>query len=308
MKSGFIIGADGGGTATRAVVEDLDTGAVYREAFGPLNLTGATREQVGQTLRDMLAFAGERGGDLAGCRALCLGSAGPSHGEQIAFLEDRVRAEGYRGPMRVVPDFETALEGALTGEPGILLVSGTGSVCYGKTADGEQARAGGWGHLIGDEGSGYAIGRDILAAAARAMDGWEPEQGMAALLEERAGIGSREALTAHVYHSRHSKADIAAFAPLLGEALARGEAAGEAIADKAARALGELVVCVAQKLGMGTGLVAFSGSILERMAPVRDRLRALLQERLPGLTLEPARQDAAYGALLLARKMEKGGG
>jgi len=106
--------------------------------------------------------------------AVCAGVAGAGRKREQQRIEDGIRAElGDRAPAKIVitHDGDIALEAAFEGESGIMLISGTGSVSIARTANGEFLRAGGWGYLIGDEGSGYALGSMGLRAVAHAFDG-----------------------------------------------------------------------------------------------------------------------------------------
>ena len=102
---------------------------------------------------------------------LCVGCAGMSNPELRRTLERMIRADGYEGAYMLAGDQAAALYAAHGAGPGAVLISGTGSICFGRNTRGITARAGGRGYKIDDEGSGYAIGRDILSAVVRAQDG-----------------------------------------------------------------------------------------------------------------------------------------
>ncbi len=108
---------------------------------------------------------------------------------------------------------------------GIALIAGTGSICFGKNGAGEYARSGGWGHLIGDEGSGYALGRDALAAVARAWDGWGEKTLLSQLLAEQMELDDQKKIISYTYGG--DKGRIAALAPFGG---AGGGGQGDAVA------------------------------------------------------------------------------
>lgn len=298
-----ICGVDGGGTKTVAIVRSLQTDDERRETFGPLNSNGNAEARVAETLRDLVRWIASAEGGLDGCGALCVGTAGISNPRQSETIERLLRTNGYHGPLRVVGDHEAALQGALCDRPGMLLVSGTGSICYGKNADGDTARAGGWGHLIGDGGSGYAIGRDILAAVARAEDGCIPPTALTALVEQALGLQGRSELIAYVYDAAHGKKEIAALAMLLAPAVSSGDSAAERIAWDTAHAMLDIARAVAGRLSMTQGSLLFTGSVLENCLPVIERVCGLVSRELPGFAQMGAVDDAAHGALRLAAKM-----
>ena len=185
--SGYVCGWDGGGTKTEVLCLSLNGETLADAAFGPLNLNGADPERICATIRDSVAFMASQPGGLAACQALVIGTAGVSNRAAVTLVEQTVREAGYQGPLQLLGDQEIALAGAVRG-PGAVLVAGTGSICCGRSAQGERARSGGYGHLIDDEGSGYALGRDILKAVVRAAD----------------GRGSETALTAMVFDALHA--------------------------------------------------------------------------------------------------------
>ena len=169
----YYVGIDGGGTKTAVELRTRGSAAHSRAVFGPLNCN-SDRTAAAKALTDTLAWLAAQPEGLAGCDGLCIGSAGISNPDAYNFIQDIIRAGGYTGPLQIVGDQVTALAGALGQPVGTVLIAGTGSICYARTADGREARSGGWGHLIDDEGSAYALGRDILRAVVRAADGRAP--------------------------------------------------------------------------------------------------------------------------------------
>lgn len=195
----YCVGIDGGGTKTAVELRWSDHSSNARAVFGPLNCN-SDRPAAAKTLADTMAWLAAQPGGLTGCGALCIGSAGISNPDAYHFLENTVRAGGYRGPLQIVGDQVTALAGALGTPVGTVLIAGTGSICYARTADGHERRSGGWGHLIDDEGSAYALGRDILRAVVRAADGRAPATALTALAADR--LGGRKRAVCHPVHLR----------------------------------------------------------------------------------------------------------
>jgi N-acetylglucosamine kinase-like BadF-type ATPase len=215
-------------------------------------------------------------------------------------LTAAIRETGYAGELQLTGDHVTALCGGVDGLQGMILIAGTGSICYGRNEDGRSHRAGGFGHLIDDEGSGYSIGRDVLAAVVRAEDGRSAPTALTRLAFERLQAESVRDIVGFVYDPARNKKDIAALAPLLSEACEAGDGAALAIAGSSARSLLQLVVPVAEKLSLQAGPLALAGSVLLRNEYVRGALERLLAQRFPGMNCFPARHDAAHGALRLA--------
>lgn len=296
----FVAGWDGGGTKTAVVVADERGTEVLRFTAGPLNYNGQDEASIARNVRDMLARIGEACGGLAHCEQLCIGAAGVSHPAVVERLEVLIRSGGYAGGLRVTGDHETALYGAHDRPDGIILIAGTGSICYGRHASGSEHRTGGFGYLIDDEGSGYSIGRDLLAATVRAHDGRIAETAIAEMVYDRLGMTTVRELVGFVYDRGTNKKDIAAIAPVLTEACEAGDRVALEIASRNAAALAELVVPVAERLALQEGALAMAGSVLLNNAYVRSAFEAELARRYPAMACIEAKHDAVHGAVRMA--------
>lgn len=262
----YYVGIDGGGTKTAVELRTRGSAAHSRAVFGPLNCN-SDRTAAAKTLTDTLAWLAAQPEGLAGCDGLCIGSAGISNPDAYNFIQDIIRAGGYTGPLQIVGDQVTALAGALGQPVGTVLIAGTGSICYARTADGREARSGGWGHLIDDEGSAYALGRDILRAVVRVADGRAPATALTELVAQRLGAPGVQPVIRFTYAPTTTKKEIAALAPLLDPALQQGDAAAQAIIAHAADELTQMAAAAIQPLGLQTGSMALLGSVLQKMKP-----------------------------------------
>lgn len=296
----YYVGIDGGGTKTAVELRTRGSAAHSRAVFGPLNCN-SNRTAAAKALTDTLAWLAAQPEGLAGCDGLCIGSAGISNPDAYNFIQDIIRAGGYTGPLQIVGDQVTALAGALGQPVGTVLIAGTGSICYARTADGREARSGGWGSLMDDEGGGFALGRDALAAVVRAEDGRIAPTVLHDAVFKALQVGAVRELIGKIYAPGFGKREVAALAPLVGAAAEQGDAAALQIVEKAGRELALLVRPVAEKLGLQSARIAFAGSVLQKCAPVRSAAQAQLQTLLPQLTLAEPQGDAAAGAVLLAR-------
>ena len=296
----YYVGIDGGGTKTAVELRTRGSAAHSRAVFGPLNCN-SDRTAAAKALTDTLAWLAAQPEGLAGCDGLCIGSAGISNPDAYNFIQDIIRAGGYTGPLQIVGDQVTALAGALGQPVGTVLIAGTGSICYARTADGREARSGGWGSLMDDEGGGFALGRDALAAVVRAEDGRIAPTVLHDAVFKALQVGAVRELIGKIYAPGFGKREVAALAPLVGAAAEQGDAAALQIVEKAGRELALMVRPVAEKLGLQSARIAFAGSVLQKCAPVRSAAQAQLQTLLPQLTLAEPQGDAAAGAVLLAR-------
>lgn len=297
-------GLDGGGTKTAVrLMDKFDRERASFTAPG-INYTGVSPAVVeaaldGIFLKLRLLCEGDT---LA---AVCICAAGVSGPGVPERLQVAVRRSGYTGPLRIEGDHVGALAGALGTSSGAILLAGTGSICYGRIFRNgrlEERRTGGWGHIMGDEGSGYAIGQAILRAVARSADGREPPTCLIPLVHEALGTDSMSGILARAYAGK-GKQEIAALAPLLDQAYAREDAAALAIAREAAEELALLTVPVVERLGLSTDRMALSGSILEKCACVRGQTLQCLAARFPSLACVSPKADAAAGAALLAMEL-----
>lgn len=296
----FTWGWDGGGTKTRVICLSEDGRILAKADFGPLNLNGSNTESVRKTVQDAVRFMADTPFAQGKCRGLAIGAAGISNVQAAHFLEGEVRAAGYAGLLYTVGDQDAALAGAIEG-PGAVLIAGTGAICCGRGKRAEHVRVGGYGYLIDDGGSGYAIGRDILAAVVRAEDGRIAPTVLTSLVTKQLAVSDVNALITWLYAPGTSKKEIAALAPLLLRALELHDAAAERIAETASEALAELAGTTWRRLGLMEGELAMTGSILTHYIFVRTRTEQLLKTAWPAMHIIAPHFDAAYGAALLAR-------
>lgn len=295
----FFAGWDGGATKTAVRLVD-ETGAFLSEsAFGPLNLNGTSPETVQRAVSACVARMAEEPGGLAACGGLVIGVAGVSNTKVCDQITADVRATGYAGPLRLMGDQEIALHGAIRGS-GAVLIAGTGSVCFGRDPSGAFFRTGGRGYLIDDDGSGYALGRDILAAVIRAADGRLSPTCLTALVYDQLNVNSPEGIVTWLYAPSTGKKEVASLAPLLLQALEQHDAAAAGIQEKAILDLAGLVTAAWKTAGMTGGELALTGSILQRYPGIRQGVIARVNAVFPDLRIGDPRGTPAEGAAALA--------
>ncbi|MDR6881032.1 BadF/BadG/BcrA/BcrD ATPase family protein [Bacillus sp. 3255] len=299
MKT-YVAGLDGGGTKTAVRVADESGVEVHSFTSGAINYNGQDADSIRRSFLDIFAGIAGACGGLEHCAQIVIGAAGVSNPAVSARLEANCRESGYSGKLFITGDQETALCGAHDSEYGIIMIAGTGSICYGKGKDGRIHRSGGYGHLIDDEGSGYSIGRDLLASLVKAHDGRIPETVISGMVYEQLQLTTVQQIVGFVYSKETNKKDIAALAPILSQACALGDEAAFAIAEKQAASLVETAVPVVEKLSMQQGALAMAGSVLLNNDEIRRSFVEKLKERYPQLTCMKPIKDAASGAVLMA--------
>lgn len=291
----FVCGVDGGGTKTTALCCTLQGKEIARKTFGPFNLNSIGLQAFEGILNELVSFLTETGN----CRALCIGASGITNGRVSDCVEKVLGKTGI--PYKLLGDFEIAHTGALDGKEGIILIAGTGSVCYGKNKDGKTAMAGGWGHLIGDAGSGYGIGRDALSAVARIYDGYGEPTILKDMIAGEFGLDTPEKIVSYVYSK--DKSAIAAFSPLVDKAFSKGDAVATQIIRSNAESLAQLVKAVASRLGFSSCDVALLGGLMENPTALKEKAEALLTSS--GFHCIRPVHTAAEGAVMEALALAK---
>ena len=291
-----LVGADVGGTKT-AVAVSVD-GSVVGRADGPGAAVRpgralASASTIVEVVRRALSAAGRLTGDV-----LVVGAAGAGREPEREELRTALRSENLVSHIVVTTDIEIALAAAFADGPGIVVSAGTGSVAVGRDRTGKRHRIGGYGWQMGDEGSGYAIGRASLGAVSRAIDGRSPPTALSDRLLRATRSGDFDALVR--WAAGASAAEVAALAPQVLAVAAEGDPLAQGIADYAARELSQLAICLIPKMDIEPPVpVAVTGGLLSKEQPLRRALLAKLREEsVFAPTTDPV--DAVAGALRLA--------
>jgi glucosamine kinase len=301
----FYIGIEGGGTRSTAVVLDAD-GAALTRVEGEAGLVSAADPlAAARTLIAVARQALAAAGRPAPADALCCALAGVGRAAAREPLAMALRSAGIARHVKLVTDAEGAMHDAFGDGPGILVIAGTGSVAWARSEDGRTSRAGGWGMLLGDEGSGYGMAIAALRAVAQAVDG----RGTPTVLVERivgvVGCGTPQELIP--WAARAGKGTVAELAPHVVDAARKDEVARDIVADAAgqivrhAEALFERLRPWTEPpaLALGGGLIApgrpFRAVVIEALRSTEIEVRVLDRT-----------VDGANGAASLARAMLAG--
>jgi glucosamine kinase len=300
----IFIGIDGGGTHTTAAAYDGE-GRELARVQGGAGLVRSTEPTAGAAaLADLTDQVLRTAGLAPPATALCCGLAGAGRPQDKLAIAAALQREAIAERIRVVTDGEAAFHDAFAAGPGVLLIAGTGSIALGRnTGGGQLERVGGWGTLLGDEGSGYDIGLAALRACARAHDGRAPETALVPDILAHLELSEPRELI-H-WGGGASKREIAALAPVALAAAEAGDPAAHTIAEAAVRELVAQVASLTKRLApwQATPTVALTGGLIARGGALRDRLLRAL-EAAPRLQLQLLERavDAARGAATLARE------
>ena len=298
----IFLGVDGGGTKTQAAICD-ETGHILGVGLGGasgIDSVGAEGAIIGI---GAAVAAARRQADLpaAPFDGVFLGMAG------VVSEADRdiVRSVAHRlelgGAVGVDHDIRISLAGGLSGRPGIALIAGTGSSCFGINAAGERWQSGGWGHIISDEGSSYWFGWNAIRLAAGAGDGrWQTA--LYAPVLRQLGIQDIADLHQRLYTQGITKAEIAAFAPLVIEAAASGDALARQLIEQGMDELAQMVAAVARHLGWAHApcAVTLTGGLWRAGEAVLAPFRAALAAILPQARIVMPELPPVIGACVLA--------
>ncbi len=295
----YFVGLDSGGTKTECWLGD-ETRVLGRAAAGTVKLTRVSQEIATARMRELLREVSEQAGVALGeVTRTCVGIAGFSIAEVRDWAE-RVVREMVGGEVVVCGDDEIALDAAFRGGPGILAIGGTGSAVLGRCADGTRFKAGGWGPGIGDEGSGYWIGREALRRAFSAIDKGEE----CALLEAIRSAWGVENMDAVAYANGRPGPDLAALTRVVVACAQQGDMVAAGILSDAGDELAKQIAVVWEKMrshGERQGSVAYTGSVVEKIAPTRDAMRRKLERCCPGLRMVEVAVNSRDGAMWRAR-------
>jgi N-acetylglucosamine kinase-like BadF-type ATPase len=234
--------------------------------------------------------------------AACLGIAGVDRERDGQTIRSVVRRLGFRERVLIVNDALIALVAGGGIGPGLVLVSGTGSIAYGVSPDGVAARAGGWGSALGDEGSAYWIGRRALAAVTREADGRGPATRLTTLVLERLSLTRPQQLIAVIYEGGHDPRAIAELAAIVERARSEGDAVATEILRQAAAELTLAAASVVTRLSMrGAQFPTFlSGGMLRSTPWLANEVIVRLAEVAPRSAVSLLDVEPAIGAVRLA--------
>ena len=293
--SDIVVGIDAGASKTRAFAVDRDGTVVGRGAGGGGNLLTSPDPQ-GAIAAALAEALGGRAAD-----AIVLSCAGGDRDAERTRGREILTTLAPPGAKLLVT--HDAIAALYAGNPtgcGVVLIAGTGSIAYGRNEEGEEDRAGGWGYLIGDEGSAVWCGLEALRAIAHAVDGRGAPTRMTALLFQQLGVGQFSDVLPLIYGRPHPAPAIGAATRALASAAADGDTIANVILQRGANALARAATVVALTLGLAAGPVYLAGGAFENLSLLQRLVQLDLLGLLPQATVEPVREEPAMGAARLA--------
>jgi len=301
-STAVLLGVDVGGSHTQAAISRGDAAVVAR-ADGPgAPMRAGQGARTAAVIADVTRRAAAAANLVLPADALVVGAAGAGGAEERDELAAAVLATGVTRRARALPDGEVALNAAFPTSPGVLLNAGTGTIAFTRDAAGRLHRSGGYGWQMGDEGSGYWLGRRALELAGKAYDGRGENSTLLARVFGALGLGDFDDLVR--WSVTATPAQVAGLAPHLLAAATDGEAVAREAVSAAARELVRLVEALAKHLPGDAPLrVRAMGSLLSDGSPLVGAVTTELAARLPRARLELQSVDAPAGALRLAARL-----
>jgi N-acetylglucosamine kinase-like BadF-type ATPase len=295
-----VLGIDAGGTKTICYLADAAGKIVAQARGGGANLQADGELAVEKVLHAVMdQTLGDHGHVLG---AICLGMAGVDREVDGAVVRGIMRRIGARSRVVVVNDALVALVAGVGDGAGVVIISGTGSIAFGRNARNQAARAGGWGHVLGDEGSGYWIGRQALRAVARAADGRGPATALTPRVLNHFAIQQPADLIGEVYdrHPRHQT--LAQLARVVQQARDEGDEAATQILELAAHELVRAARSTVERLQMRDESFVFllAGGVFTGVPWLCDELERRLPGIAPRAQVEHLEAEPAMGAVRLA--------
>ncbi len=313
MKSEqYIIGMDGGGTKTHAVITDMN-GKILAEHFaGQSNFQIIGVEKAAETIFSLVEMCCESVNcEIKNIASVACGLTGAGRiGDQQRMAEGlnkfAVSKKSKLKNIVIESDARIALEGAFKGDAGIILIAGTGSIAFGKDSKGIIHRVGGWGRMLGDEGSGYFLGRLGLTAVTRHIDRRGEKTKLTAMIAKEFGLNDQTAIINAVYKNNF---DIASIAPLVLKAAEKKDSICVTIIETAVIELAEHIRVAGLKIIPHTSKkvktkihVSLIGGLIANDTLISRLLKQYLAYNHPNIEIIPPMASPAYGAVVMGMK------
>lgn len=302
----YYIGIDGGGTKTKCILTDENLNTLFENIGGPSNFLVIGAEKVSETILDHISkccISQNITSDLI--TAIVLGTTGAGRKSDVEILEKQILKDSKEknikiSKLRIESDARIALEGAFSGKAGSILIAGTGSIMFGKDEEDVIHRIGGYGRYIGDEGSGYRIGRKGLNAVARAFDGRAKQTRISDLLQQEFSISTPEELITEVYRNNFN---ISSVAPIVFDAAESGDVTAQRILEDEANELLAHLSAMKTKLNVSTLKVSLIGSILTTPNYFSYLFNEMVVRKHNDIRIMEAEHTPEFGAVLMAKRL-----
>jgi N-acetylglucosamine kinase-like BadF-type ATPase len=302
----YILGIDAGGTKTKCVVTNLDGKILYSTTGGAANLLISNYENTLHTFLELIIKCKSvLNFNYDEIRIALIGAAGagiPSNAKKWEHeLNFYLKSKNIKiKEIHIDNDARIALEGAFAGKPGCILIAGTGSIIYGKDLNGNIHRSGGFGRIIGDEGSGFLIGKKALKVLINEIEGYRQKTIISRLISKKFFIDSIERLIFEVYKNNF---DIPSVAPLVIEAAKMNDEIAIKILDEESNELLLLIKSILTKIKQEEIKLSIAGGLLDNDNFYSLMLKEKIKNQMPFIKITEAEFPPEIGAVLLAKQI-----
>lgn len=296
----YYIGIDGGATKTMVCLGDKSGDIIEVIKLGASNYHTIGIKRTKKVLKEALdAIVQDHNVSLHEIKGICFGGAGIDSKDGVGIITNLFRELGYNNELRVCNDALIALVGANDGYNGGVVIGGTGSVALGVDDQDKLHKVGGWGHILDDKGSGYAIGRDALSRIMEFHDGRGDETALWEKIKKHLNIETPEQITDFVYCDTTNKDDVAGIAPLVLDLYEKDNVATQ-IVEEAISNLNDLVDALARNIKKDSFSLGIYGSIIVKNHEVKTQLTDKIHEKYPEINVHLPYKKAYVGALEIA--------
>jgi len=299
----YIMGVDGGGTHSRLLVTDLHGNEIYQGIGKSTNIESNSLEIVQKNFVDLFQeFHNRTNYSKEECISICIGTAGVDTPEAVDLVTGLIDQLGYPCFIEVMNDAEIALAAETKGKPGIIIISGTGSIGFGVNECGRKWRVGGFGYLVGDEGSGYWVARKGIGAALQDYDHSGEKTLLTEMLTKHLELERFDKILDFIYNA--NKSEIAKLAALVIQGCKQGDTVSKEIMNKAAAHLARTVITLVKELQMTEQSypVIYGGGFLTNSPGLCSSISDKILDQYPLLTPFLLKREAQWGAVYLAAK------
>jgi N-acetylglucosamine kinase-like BadF-type ATPase len=301
-----VIGIDAGGTRTVCQLADASGRILATERGGGANLYSEGESGVEGVLQPLIARLSSASGPAHPISAIGAGMAGVARATDAAAVRQVLDRLLPGVPSVVVSDALAALEAGTHRAAALVLISGTGSIALGRDDHARTARAGGWGYVLGDEGSGYWLGRNALRSVVRAADGRGPATSLTERVLAHYGVSTPQQLVHAIAGPGTKPSAIAQLAMAVGDAAAEGDALARHLIDRGAEELASAAASVARRLALDAAPLWLAGGTLLGVTALQESVIRELGRVLPGLAPAPLGVEPVTGAVRLALDLAAG--
>ncbi|SHK52660.1 N-acetylglucosamine kinase [Paramaledivibacter caminithermalis] len=299
----YVIGIDGGGTKTLGYIGNLEGKIIASSSSGPSNYHSIGIKRTKESLGDVINFlCNSVNASIEDIQLLSLGLAGIDRPEDKKNIEEILNFIGVKSEIILKNDAVSALVGAHGKEYGVITISGTGSISYGMDSKGKLVRAGGWGHIIDDEGSGYDIGRKALGAVFKSYDNRTEKTLLTEKILKYLNLKTVDKIVGYIYSNEITKEHIAQIAPVVFEAAYEKDKTAIDILDKAVDSLVEITETVIKKLEFNGDKInlILDGGILRSVKYMQNKFKERINKEINNINISTPLFNGAIGSLLIA--------